>query len=426
MEELIMMWCVRNEKEMNLRTDIGPGAQILSWLLVSNIIKSLVQWAVLIILVKYFAEEEVGMFTYATAYAAPFFLLSDMQLKSVLVVEPSGDNDHIYTYFYIRIITVVLTIVGLLSYFFIYNKINLIIVAVVSYKACESLLDILYGYFQKTDRMRQMALFDIIKNVVSLSGCLTVTVILNRVELSLFALVLISILFAAINFIYIRTNYLHGESRTTSPTLFFDIIKKSLPLGMSVFFSSYITNYPRIVMEEYCGLETLAFFGAYSYLVIGLFQINVPIQTFLRQRLSTAYHTDNKKKFMDLIRKTLFFYVFIGLVFLAVFLLVGVYIIHFLYQDSYVDSSDVIPIMIISQLMMSLSGLFAVAVLSFNIYTKQLFISGLVLLVVLVISLYLIPDYGIYGGAYTGLIAALLSLSCYTYIFTKKIKGWGV
>ena len=395
------------------------------WLALSNIIKSLSQWGILVILVKFFSTEDVGCYTFGLAIAAPIFMLSDMQLKSVLVVEPVTGFDNFRVYQIIRLLSTSIATGGLIIYCILYREINWIIIAVVIYKMMESLIDILYGYLQKRDRMVWMSKSDIAKTLLSVSTCFLLTVWLRNIVTSLLSIVFISMILYVVDYIYIRHQFLPKVDKV-SFKMALGIIKKSLPLGISVLFTSYITNYPRITIEGICGPEMLAYFGSYSYFVIGIFQIQAPIQTFLRQRLSKNFHDSNIKEFKSKVDKAILVFLGIGVLFLIGFYSVGDVILRILYKESYVEYSDVIYYLIVSQLLMSISGIYATAVLSFNIYTKQAFISFGVFIIVLLCSKFLISNYGIYGGGYISLIAAIISVVCYMGIYLKRLNRWQV
>ncbi len=401
----------------------NKNARTLSWLIFSNILKSLSQWALLIILIKFFTTEDVGYFTLGMAIAAPIFMLSEMQMKSVLVVEPENGTDFYKTYLVIRFVATALALIGLIIYCTVFREINWVLLAVVVYKSVESLIDIQYGYYQKKDDMIWMSQIDILKTILTIFACFIVTVFLHKIGSSLISIIIVSALFYLANSTYI-THRLAGELAPVSFLTAVDIIKKSLPLGISVLFVSYITNYPRIAIEGHCGPEMLAYFGAYSYLAIGVFQISAPIQTYLRQRLSRYFQNCDLHKFSQSINIAIIGFIFIGITLFLIFLTMGDTIITILYNESYLPYKNIIFVLFFSQLLMAISGIYSTAVLSFNIYTKQAFISGGIFLVVLFISDALIKDNGIYGGAYVSVIAAFISLSCYVLIYIKRIREW--
>lgn len=394
------------------------------WLTLSNVIKSLSQWGILVILIKFFSTEDVGYFTLAMALAAPVFMLTDMQLKSVLIVEPFGDDDNFRVYQTIRFFTTAIATVGLILYCVFAKNANKIIIVIILYKAVESSIDILYGYLQKCDKMILMSKLDILKTLSAVAMCTLLSFCSNNIIIALSSLILVSILFYIIN--NVQVNRLAKLKWRIDIRNIIDIVKKSLPLGISVFFSSYIVNYPRISIESICGTEFLAYFGSYSYLAIGMFQIYIPLQIFLRQRLSKCYQANNKKDFVSKVNKTILALLAFGGIIMIGFWLFGDIIIKILYTDNYLEYSGVMYSLIVSQTLASIWGIIAIAVLSFNIYTRQAFISIGVLGVVLVICPSLIKLFGVYGGGYVSIIASIISLVCYGSIYILRLKKWAL
>lgn len=410
-------------RKIPLKRFYNSGAKTLSWLLISNIFYSLSHWGLLVILVKYFTTKDVGFFTYATALAAPIFMLSEMQMKSVLVVEPENGKDDFKTYLTIRFLATTIAVLGLGLYCAFFEETNWIIFSVIVYKGVESMIDILFGYLQKKDMMILMSKINIIKTALTLIICFLVTLLCSNILTSLFSIICVSLLFYLVTLFFIHSKAKGNFDKVKFSTAL-DIIKKSFPLGLSVLFGSYITNYPRITVGNICGPEILAYFGAYSYLVIGVFQISAPITTFLRQRLSRSYQMSNIHDFTRKINLSISAFFIMGLAFLFSFVLFGPVVIKTLYNQDYVEFCNVIYYLIISQMLMTISGIYSTAILSFNIYTKQAFISFFVFVFVILCSNCLIKNYGIYGGAYISIIAAVISLSIYAKIYYNKIKEW--
>ena len=156
---------------------IGHNKTTLVWLMTGNLVKSLTQWGLLVLLIKYYTTKEVGIFTYALALASPVFVLTNMQLKSLLVVEPQGETNYFRIYHAVRCMTSGLTFIGLMVYAIISSHLGWIVVGVFLYKVVESLIDIIYGYYQKNDMMIWMSKFDIAKTVIVLLACLITTIV---------------------------------------------------------------------------------------------------------------------------------------------------------------------------------------------------------------------------------------------------------
>ena len=401
---------------------IGHNKTTLVWLMTGNLVKSLTQWGLLVLLIKYYTTKEVGIFTYALALASPVFVLTNMQLKSLLVVEPQGETNYFRIYHAVRCMTSGLTFIGLMVYSIISSHLGWIVVGVFLYKVVESLIDIIYGYYQKNDMMIWMSKFDIAKTVIVLLACLITTIVLRKIEFTLLSLVITSAFFYGI--IYYDVNKLFYKQDSLCWTKIYEIVKKAFPLGVSICIASYMTNYPRLAMQHICGPEMLAYFGAYAYLVAGIFQINIPFHIFLRQRLSTSYQHSDIRDFRRKVNLSILFFIGMGAFLAIVFLLGGERIISILYNKEYAVYSDVLIVLIIAETINRISGILSTAVLSFNIYTKQAIISGFSFAVVVLLSGVMISKYGIWGGGYLCIVAALMLTGCYGYIYLKKLKAW--
>ena len=402
---------------------IGKGKQTIAWLIVSNVVKALSQWGLLVVLVKYFTNTEVGYYNLGMALAAPVFSLSGMQLKSILVVEPSGKKDNFLTYFLIRHITALLATLGLIVYCIFFREINWILVCVIIYKAVENLIDILYGYMQKEDRMIWMSKSEIFKSCITLILCLIVTILFKEINISQLSLVVVSIIFYLINLTYTLKLLGSDYARITLDDIW-SIILKGIPLGISVFLSSYITNYPRLAIEGRMGTEMLAYYGSFTYVAIGIFEVVTPVQTFLRQRLSKHYHNKEIKEFKSKVDRTVLGVILLGVIYYIGFAVFGSFLIRLLFNDSYNQYSTVLYLLIGGQMLSSISGVYSTAVLSFNVYTKQAFISAIVLAVVVLLSGYLINKMGFMGAGIVHIVAAALSMVFYGIIYYRRLNKW--
>ncbi|WP_455626390.1 lipopolysaccharide biosynthesis protein, partial [Parabacteroides sp.] len=316
----------------------------LNWLVFSNVIKSGSQWLILILLVKYFTTYDVGYFTYAMALSAPIFMLSELQLKSLIVVERYSGSSNFAVYNRLRIISTTIAATGLCLYCWIFNELNWVIVLVVANKSIESFIDIVYGLLQKENRMKWMSVSDIVKAL--LSFCLTFIFILlfDSINITLSALLFSSLIMCLVDYQYIYKQFPKCKNTLYSFKEYLSVFLKGLPLGISVFFGSYITNYPRLKIEDIMGPDLLAYFGAYSFMVIGIFQVQTPVQTLLRQRLSSLFHEGKIAEFNKKILLTMTGFILLGLLFLFFFLIFGDLIVGFLYKPEYIVYISVVYI----------------------------------------------------------------------------------
>lgn len=96
------------------------------------------------------------------------------------------------------------------------------------------------------------------------------------------------------------------------------------------------------------------------------------------------------------------------------------FIINILYKPSYIEYSYVLVWLFLGQLLTCIAGFYSIAILSFNIYTKQIFITGLAFSIVFLTSKYIIQDFGLVGASIESIIAGAVSLFSYFVIYLKR------
>ena len=130
------------------------------------------QWAMLIVLARLATPEAVGQFSLAFALTAPVFLAFDMQLRRIV----ASDVTHRISpraALSVRVsgcalaTAAIMVVSAYLHYSSVQRDLNL---AVALAKSCESISDLLYGYFQRVEKMHSIAFSLLLKGVGGLAG----------------------------------------------------------------------------------------------------------------------------------------------------------------------------------------------------------------------------------------------------------------
>jgi O-antigen/teichoic acid export membrane protein len=393
------------------------------WLFSANIIKGLYQWLVLILIVKYYSNYEVAEFTFAYALAAPVFMFANMQLKSIYVVD-HNNNDKQINYFILRLFTVLICIVGFLFYFEITKKMSLIFIVIIFIKSIESIFDMFHGYFQKIERMEYMSKSLILQSIFSLVAFFIIINYQYDLYLALFSVLLVNIIvlicydFKIIN----QIQRVSKRSVVINYKFIRNILYNSIPLGFAVFLTSYTTNLPRLGVEEYLGVDSLAFFGAFSYMSIGLFQMLLPLQIIIRPKLAKALRDNNQKIFLNFLFLSILITVLFTSVLYGVFSLYGNDIITLVYNKSYLEYLDVLLYLLLGQSILYITGFLNIAVQAHQIFKLQVFISSLVLVTVYFTSSYFIQTFSLIGASYLVVFYGVISLLSYSILLLRLNK----
>ena len=126
------------------------------WLLSGNILFAFSQWLMLIMFTHFSNPIQLGYYSYALAITAPIFMLSNLQLRPLVVADLNLERKFSYSeYFSLRLLTILFAII--VSLFFIDWKNNLalsIVLVVVLIKASESVSDIIYAYYNANKKTK--------------------------------------------------------------------------------------------------------------------------------------------------------------------------------------------------------------------------------------------------------------------------------
>ncbi len=141
-----------------------------SWNILGNILYTVCQWGMLVVLAKVGNPEMVGQFTLGFAVVAPVMLFTGMQLRSVQATDAKGDYQF-GDYLSLRLIGIgfaLITVLGIVLMVPYPPLTKWIIVAIAIAKALESLGEIMHGFFQFCERMDRSARSLMIKGPLSL------------------------------------------------------------------------------------------------------------------------------------------------------------------------------------------------------------------------------------------------------------------
>lgn len=187
----------------------------------------------------------VGVFSLALAVTAPIMMLFNLNLRSVQATDQKDSSDF-YSYFCLRIITTLmaLIIIFTITFMFGYTKEQGYLILIIGLsKGIESISDVIFGVFQRNERMDLISISRILKGVFSLfvlGGLLffTKSIIIASAGMAL-SWLLVLILY---DFKHLRS---YQYTKKTKFNLMISIIKISFPLGIVMMINSFNTNIPR-------------------------------------------------------------------------------------------------------------------------------------------------------------------------------------
>lgn len=395
------------------------------WLLSGNILFAFSQWFMLILFSHFTNPDKLGYYSYALALTAPIFMLTNLQLRPMLVADLNTKKEFQFSqYFLLRTITIFLAIFicFLILFFKKYETFGLyVVVVVVLMKAIESYSDIIYAYYNAQKKIKFISYSLIIKSIsiVGLS-CLVLWLthnILYTLITILFSYVLIMIF---LDFSRVSSDILRGHKNSISRLK--HLFKLGLPLGIAVMLISLQTNIPRYFLEHFYGVKELGVYTIFYYfVVIGGILINSICQ-YLSPYYSEYYRDSEIKKLKKIVKVTFLVAFLIGIIGWFFSYLFGDWAVALVYGEQYIEYAHLLPLIMIAGIFTYLSVVSGYLLTSLKIFKIQvpLFL-GLIILT-LIYSYIFIPKFALLGAAYTTIFSAMSQFLITALVVYKKIK----
>lgn len=398
-----------------------------SFMLVGNLVYALSQWGMIMVLAKLGSASMVGEFTLGLAVTAPLVFIFDFQLRSVLATD-TKDEFSFRHYLTLKgasslIALIVLVIIILIGGY--RGQAALVIFLVGVAKLIESMIELYYGLYQKHERMDMIAKSLVMRGGISLLIIAILIMITNNL--------LIATIGFALSWLFILIVLEVPRARqmiTQNPSVFhLQTVKKlfltSLPLGIVLMMISLYTNIPRYVIEHVMGTEEVGYFSAIFYIVTaGNIVVNAIAQT-ISPRLANYFSHHEYSKFANLLTKFVFLGFIYGLVGILLTILIGKQVLGIFYTQDYVGYHKLFILLMITGMLMYAGSFLGFALTAMRKFRIQPILSIIWVVSTIILSLVLIPTYGLTGAAYvsiitTGIQLLSLAITVIWYLFQAK------
>lgn len=380
-------------------------------LLIGNLVYSLSQWGMLVIIARLGNPTLVGQYSFGLAVTAPVILFLNFQLRNYQATDTSSQYEF-HHYFKLRLITMfiaylVIMFIALLDY---HNLDLLLVILFLGLaKVIESISDIYFGLFQKHEQMKYISRSMIIKGIMSLivlsiTLVLTDSIVLGSLSIAITWLIIL-IFYDLKNGKKLSVSVMKPirSGRTFSlSTLDFKIIRNiawvTIPLGFAATLDSLNSNIPRYVLQKIGGEETLGYYAAISYfMVAGGTIVNAMLQA-LSPKLS-IYYREDVNKFKKMLLRIMVLSGIIGIMGILVAIIGGKQILNIMYGSNYASYNNVLIYIMVASAIWYIASCLSIALTASRFIKVQVPIYLLSCICVLLTSLYLIPHYGLSGAA---------------------------
>jgi O-antigen/teichoic acid export membrane protein len=396
-----------------------------TWSFFGNIIYVICQWLILSVVAKLGDPSMVGQYALGLAVTAPIVMLTNLQLRTVQATDVS-DKYKFGEYLGLRIVTSIIYITVVIVVSTVYSMETAIIIILVGIsKVIESISDVIFGLFQKNERMDLISVSKVFKGLASVIMFSLTMYISNSLIMSLLALILSWILVLVV---YDIKNAKHITR--TIPILDKGVMYKvfilTFPLGVYHMLGSLNTNIPRYLLEMTEGEAVLGYFAALAYVVIAGDTILIALGQTATPSLSKYFISKNRTKFYSLLTKISAFGFLLGCIGLTGAYLFGEEIITILYSSEYSSHTDVFLLIVIAAVIKFTGTSLNYAITSAQYFKIQPYVGIILILVSVSVGYNFINEFGIIGAGYTLIVTAavqlIISLLILAHIYRKEFE----
>ncbi len=400
----------RAEDSLRLPTKLSISANFI-WSLAGIGIFTACQWGMLIALSKLGSAEQVGQYSLGLAIASPIFLFARLGLRIVLVTDTRNENEF-GEYLGLLILTTSLGLLGVIIAGWVpdFSVITVAVIIIVGIaKAIENISYLIYGLFQKHERMERISISMMLRGVGSLAALGGVLALTHNVALA--AAAMAAWYFVCFAVYDVPNVYAFERMRLNfSIKKLYSLFLIAAPLAPSLFFLSVGINSPRYFIQGYLGEGPLGYFSALAYIPLGLSMVFLSFSQALLPRLS-HYHLDNPTGFLRLLVIGIGAAMVLGISSLGFFYFWGKPIISLIYNIEYTENYLMLLILLAANIVFLLNAILGTTMTAARYFKSTLLINILFVLGTVSACFFFVPRMGLEGAAYSVLIGNAVQCS---------------
>lgn len=414
--------------ESSTASDIRSGSfrRKLSWVFTGNVVYAACQWGMISALAKLGSAESVGEFSWGMAIGAPIILFAALQLRGIQATDAANQ----YTFpeylslhacmmlfaFCIVLVTAWVTTGS--------GTTLLVIVAIGMMKAVDATSEVIFGYFQRREQMKTIAVAQMCNGVMSLGLLATVMAITGSLILAVISSLSASLLTLALYTApHLKSCRPHQIWISRDMGRIILLFRQALPLGFVMLTVSLSANVPRYVVGRELGKSELGIFSALVYLIVAGATVVSAFGQTVSPKLSRLFSTGDTNSFRSIVHRLILAGISVGLVASLIAALKGREVIAALYSPQYAENRVAI---VLTAFVAGIS--FAASIAGFALtaareFTAQVPISLVVLSMSVVGSLFMVPLIGLNGAIAAVGIAGVVQLLGSLLVIRSRLRS---
>ena len=389
------------------------------WSLTGNVVYSICQLGILVVLAKLGTHEMIGQFALGLAIASPVMICAGLSSLRIVQATDARADHRFEDYLGLRVLTTAagLAAVAGILYFTSYSPLTTGVVAIVTFaKAIENLSDVFGGLLQHHERMDLVALSAMLRGTLSLLA-MSIGLYLSRdifvaVSCLAFSWALTLILFdvrvgAALLSAPLRIGSMGAALKIVGDLLhrpwnwraLITIGVLGLPVVIAAALTSFTINIPRYFVEHFLGIGELGAFAAIAYpMAVGVTVVNALGQSVM-PRLARQYADGNRQEFAGLMLRLVGVAAALGTSGVLLIQFAGDLLLRLLYRPEYANYISVFLWLGVGTGLFLISGILGYGVNAVRHFRIQMCVSISVALVAMVACGLLVPWWHLTGAA---------------------------
>jgi len=393
-----------------------------SWNFLGSLIYALSQWAIIIIIAQFGSPNEAGIYTLGLAISAPLIMFINLKFRALQSTDLSVE----YGFNTFRTVRILGILFFMVMFFIIlmlgsYSlEITIVFILIALNKITESFSDLYYGLFQYNEKLDLVAKSTIFRGVVGTFAFGIFYSIFGDLKIALISMLLIWILNLLTYDIKKSKKFLPVSSNEVQYNKVLSLMKIGFPLGLVALIASLNVNFPRILIEKYLTIEDLGYFATIFYMVLIIGKFMTSISSAIMPRMARLYANGEKKSFLKILYAIILLLSIFSFVIIIISFLLGSEILKLIYGSDYSNFQTLLVLVMFYGFFNYLGFSFEVALNAMKAYQYRFSIEISVTGLIIITSIYLIPQMGLNGAALALIISSILKLALLIVLFLSN------
>lgn len=402
-----------------------------SWTLLGNAVFVLCQWGIIVLLARE-APKLIGQYALGLAIATPAFALSSLALRPLHVTD-SKRQYSFGNYFALRLILTSLVFLAILLLYPLVGGIDdtaHVVIVVAAIKAFETVSDLLYGFFQKLERMDHIARSKMLKGIttvfilwIAMDRGLALATALSGVLMVRTGIFLAYDLVQAILYSKRMNRPIHDLKPDWSFPTMYSLLWTAMPMGAVLFLISLTQHMPNLILEQSFGEETLGIFATLASILLAGNQVISAMGEAASPRLAKHHDPQDLRAFHALLFRMVAGAAGIGISGTLIANFFGHSLLTLIFDPEYAEYNHILTLLMIASIFTYPSvalGFGATASRRLKQQPRVVFISAFLTFFACML---LIPAYGMTGAAWAVIFSAVVRVFAYAYLFRFPTDG---